>query len=135
MKNHLTLPDPMRVSVAQVRELVIPAAASARHQIEIRADIAAARELARRLEAFRKYLHDRQGRDVLAAECRRTEVLIGKLLGPAPDPGKDVGRGRELVSPMGETNQVPKDDRHKFRLLAANEPLVEELLAAGKVSR
>jgi hypothetical protein len=36
----------------------------------------------RQLEAFRKYLQDREGRDLLAAECRRTEVLIGKLLGP-----------------------------------------------------
>jgi hypothetical protein len=62
-----------------------------------------------------------QARDLLAAECRRTEVLIGKLLGPPPPPeetGSNGGRGKK-GSPAGEPfSEVPREDRHKFRLLA-----------------
>jgi hypothetical protein len=60
---------------------------------------------------------DRESRDLLAAECRRTEVLIGKLLGPG-----ETTQGRKDLSPTGEKlNGVTKDDRHKFRLLGSRD--------------
>jgi N6-adenosine-specific RNA methylase IME4 len=131
----LALPDPQAVRLAEVRSAVVPAARAARELIQQSGDIGAAQELARRLEAFRRYLTDRQSRDLVGAETRRTEVLIGRLLGPAPEPGKDVGRGRSIVSPASETKPIPRMDRHRFRELAAHAEVVEELLAAGKVSR
>lgn len=130
MTTAIALPDPSRVTLTEVREKLIPQVAGVRQEIASRADMGAARELCRRLEAFRKYLQDRQGRDLLAAECRRTEVLIGKLLGE-PQPGE-----RTDLLPTGKRfDGVPDQDKHKFRLLAAHEDAVEQLLADGKVSR
>ena len=126
MNAGLVLPDPQTVALSEVRTSVVPAAQAARLYLRESRDVAGARELTRRLEAFRKYLQDREGRDLLAAECRRTEVLIGHLLGP-------VGPGQRTdlePSPMGE-GSLSHNDRHKFRTLAAH----EELLALGKVSR
>src|SRR5262245_3691143 len=136
----LTIPDPSAVALTQVRDVLLPSVRTVRDQIAVRKDMTAARELCRQMEAYRRYLKDQATRDLLAAECRRTEVLIGHLLGPPPEPGEDVGRGRELVSPTGDTNDFVKDRRHKdarhkFRLLAAHEDLVERLLAEGRVSR
>src|SRR5262245_16851469 len=126
----LALPRPETVAMTKVREVVLPAVVKLREQIALHKDIPAAREVCRGLEAYRKYVQDRDTRDQLAAECRRTEVLIGKLLGPG-EPGRP-----EKTSPVGEViSEVPHNDRHKFRILAANEELVEELLSQGKVSR
>jgi 16S rRNA G966 N2-methylase RsmD len=132
MTRAVALPDPASVGLIEVREKVIPAAEKMRAQLEVRRDITGAREMCRQLEAFRKYVQDREGRDLLAAECRRTEVLIGKLLGPA-----EVGVNQHSeASPAGEASgDIPKDDRHKFRVMAAHEEMVEQLLAEGKVSR
>lgn len=129
--NALALPRPDTVTLTQVREIVLPSVAGRRDEIGRRNDIPAARELCRQMEAFRKYLQDRQTRDLLAAECRRTEVLIGKLLGPA-----EVGinqHSEPLL--MSNGSDLKRIDRHRFRLMAAYEPLVEECLADGKVSR
>src|SRR5262245_23037548 len=58
-----------------------------------------------------------------------TEVLIGKLAGTVTQ-----GQRTEL-SPTGESvDGMPKNDLYKFRILAANEELVEELLAPGAAS-
>jgi transcriptional regulator with XRE-family HTH domain len=57
-----------------------------------------------------------EGRDLLAAECRRTEVLIGKLLGPAEQGGDR--RSEDFKSPTGDLKSVPEKDRYKFRLMA-----------------
>lgn len=57
------------------------------------------------------------------AETRLTEILIGELLGPPAEPGRDVGRGRPLASPAGEA--IAREDRHRFRLMAAHAALVE----------
>lgn len=126
----LILPDPKDVSLVEVRGRVIPAAAAYRLSLTGPADIPRARDLCRALEAYRKWVSDREGRDLIAAECRRTEVLIGKLLGPPEPtyPGKNA-------SPAGEAFDVPREDRHKFRLMAANEEAVEKLLAEGRVAR
>ena len=81
----LALPEPGSVTLAQVRTDLVPLVQAARERIRESGDIGAARELTRRLEAFRRYLTDRQGRDLVAAETRRTEVLIGVLLGPVKE--------------------------------------------------
>lgn len=128
MGTELVLPDPQAVRLAEVRSVVVPAAQAARELIRQSGDIGEARELQRRLEAFRRYLTDRESRDVVAAEARRTEVLIGQLLGPG------IQGRHDTHSPAGERD-IPKDDRRRFRLLAEYEQLVEELLAAGMVSR
>jgi len=68
------------------------------------------------------------GRDLLAAECRRTEVLIGHLLDWSNGPTTVMTVDAQIV-------QVPRQDRVEFRKLAEHEALVEELLADRKVSR
>jgi hypothetical protein len=50
---------------------------------------------------------------------------VGQMLGKAPKPGKDVGRGRALVSPDGEA--IDRMARHRYRELAGIEE--EELHA------
>lgn len=126
----LALPDPEQVTLARVRTDLIPVARELRDQIKEAGDLGAAQELARRLEAFRRYLTDREGRDLVAAETRRTEVLIGQLLGPGDEvktgPGRNASRASEALS---------KDDRHRFRLLAEHADAVEEALNARVVSR
>jgi N6-adenosine-specific RNA methylase IME4 len=129
------LPDPAAITVAEVRERVVPMARLYREHARVMGDLDAARRLATALDAFSRYLRDREGRDIVTAEVRRTEVLIGQLLGPAPEPGRDVGRGRALASPASDAKPVPKDDRHRFRTLAAHEGRVEELLGRGVVTR
>lgn len=125
----LALPDPATVTLVQVRTDLVPVVRAIREHIRETQDIGAARELARRLEAFRRYLTDREGRDLVAAETRRTEVLIGYLLGPAE-------RGRpEKNSPASEIKALSKDDRHRFRLLAEHADAVEKALNDGVVSR
>jgi 16S rRNA G966 N2-methylase RsmD len=132
MQTKLVLPDPALVSVAHLRDWVLHEAPSLRKQIAAIGDISLAEEYRRRLEALQKYTRDRETRNLLAAESRRTEVLIGKMLGP----GEDTQGQRTDLSPTGDKlNDVPREDRHKFRLMAEHEELVEALLAIGIVSR
>lgn len=138
-RSDIALPDPQTITLAEVRTRFIPALRSLRERIRARGDIGAARELVRKLEAFRRYVADREVRDLVAAECRRTEILIGHLLGPG-EPGRPDVRLAESSpasddSTDGVIRHITKDDRHKFRLLAAHEQLVEELLAGKTVSR
>ena len=44
------------------------------------------------------------------------ERNVGEALGEAPKPGKDVGRGRELASPDGET--IARMEKVRYRKLA-----------------
>jgi hypothetical protein len=133
--NELVLPEPGAVTLPQVRELVLPAAEKVRRQLEIRGDLAGAREMCRRLEAFRKYLQDREGRDLLACEVRRTEALIGDLLGPV-DPGERTDLKPSLVR-EGSGDDLNHNERFKFRVLSAAKRtgLLETLLEAGVVGR
>jgi len=91
-------------------------------------DIAGAEELCRRLEAYRRYVSDRVTRDAIAAETRRTEILIGELLGPAVE-------GRPQKTSHAREVSIPKNDRVRFRLLAEHAELVEESLSRGFVQR
>jgi hypothetical protein len=123
----LALPEPGAMTLARVRTDLVPIVRAQREQIRVNGDIGAARDLARRLEAFRRYLTDREGRDLVSAETRRTEMLIGLLLGPGV-------QGQHSHSPVSE-RAISKDDRHKFRLLAEHAEFVEAAIATGVVSR
>ena len=118
----LSLPDPQTVALATVKETLIPWATAVREEIRQRQSIPDALEVTRRLEAFRHYLQDREGRDLLAAEARRTEVLIGHLIAERR-PGE-----RTDLAPGSARSELPRGDKEKFRLLAAHEEWVEEWL-------
>src|SRR5262249_25594412 len=116
----LRLPDPSKIGLVEVRETVIPAILDERQWILTSGSLDDAERLRRGIEAYRKWGHDRKCRGLLDAECRRTEVLIGELLGPTPDPeetGAMGGRGKK-GSPAGEPfdSLLDKDDRYKCRL-------------------
>src|SRR6266700_216226 len=110
MTTELALPEPQAVALADVRAIIIPAVRGIREEIRAAQDMGAAQELVRRLEAFRRYLTDRETRDLVAAESRRTEVLIGVLLGPG-----DYMRGKRTdLSPASDKSSVPRMDRVRF---------------------
>jgi N6-adenosine-specific RNA methylase IME4 len=125
----LALPDPQAVTLAQVRTDLVPMVRALREHIREQSDVHAADELRRRLEAFRRYLTDRQSRDLVAAETRRTEVLIGQL----DDPRQ--GRRTDLLPASNKLAGLSKYDRLKFRLLADYATTVEQALNDGVVSR
>lgn len=80
--SEIALPDPRSLAAGQVPEIVVRVTA-ARDELRERRDAAGADELRRRLAAYERYVADKQARRKLEAESRRTEVLIGELLGPA----------------------------------------------------
>lgn len=125
----LALPEPESVTLTQVRTDLVPAIQAARERIRESGDIDDARRLTRWLEAVRRYMSDRDARDMVQAETRRTEVLIGQLLGPG-----ERGRPRENT-PASVISDVPRQDRIRFRLLAEHADAVEAALSAGVVSR
>lgn len=129
----LALPDPTQVAVAEVRDRLQPMAVAWRDRCRETRDLAAAQELVRRLDAFGRYLRDREGRDLVQAEVRRTEVLIGELLGPAEQGDrndlKPLSLAGESAKPLGRM------DKNRFRTLAENAPRVETLLSQGVTSR
>lgn len=124
----LALPDPYAVTVAGIAELATQADLI-RSACRESGDAETARELHRRLEAFRRYVVDRQARSVLERESRLTEMLIGELLGPAvvgrPTNGNNPTTCRDLSDP----------ERHRFRTLAENRAQVEEMLDRGVTKR
>ena len=126
------LPEPESVTLTQVRTDLVPLVQAARERIRESGDIGAARELTRRLEAFRRYLTDRKGRDLVEAETRRTEVLIGHLLGPGDS---TKGQRTDLSPASDRSNGIPRMDRVRFRQLADHADAVEEALDAGVVKR
>jgi N6-adenosine-specific RNA methylase IME4 len=128
--SELVLPDPERIAVAQVKAQVIPMAIAARNAIRESRDVEAAHDLSRRLDAFGRYLRDRQARDLMQAEVRRTEVLVGELLGP----GESTQGQRTDLSPASEKS-LPRMDRNRFRALAEQPERVEQLLTEGVVAR
>lgn len=120
----LALPDPNRMAAAAVRTDLIPRLPALREQIRERGDVGQAEDLRRRLDAFQRYVQDRGTHDDLAAEARRTEILIGQML---PD-----GRRESLAR---DSLVITKDNRARFRLMAAHEKQVEEWLGLHIVSR
>lgn len=82
------------------------------------------RDAANKLAAIDEYLTrtSTEGRGRVAAAMRRLEVRIGKLLGPASPNGKG------LDSSPGIQEIIPQR-RSDFRQMAANEEVVEEVIA------
>ncbi len=115
----LALPDEYEVPAGLLASTMAPWAAKKRDEIRAQGSIEQAVDLTRRLAAFQKYVDDRDGRDDLAAEERRTEVLIGQFLGRAPGSGHDEKSAHGLLE---------KQRRQEFRLMAAHENWVEEWL-------
>jgi DNA methylase len=129
----LALPDPQAVPVATVRSVLIPLAVAKREELRRGGTdaIPSALELNRQLEAFRRYIQDRATRDLLAAEQRRTEVLIGHLLGPV-DPGQRTDLEPSAHTEGSALRQVKKTPRYEFRRLAEHEALIEAWLTAER---
>ena len=124
----MVLPEPGQVNLAQVRTVIVPRIRELREAIAERGDVGEARELLRRIEAYQQYVDTQEAKAELAAEARRTEVLIGKLLGPG-----EVGSNQHSVTTEG--SKLDKDQRHDFRRLAEDEEAVERLLNEGYTSR
>ena len=90
------------------------------------------REAASRLAALQKYVHNREQRDELQAGQRWCELRIGELIGKGeegwPTAGPGRGHKKTNTSPASEVFiAIPKDDRHKFRLMAQNKKIVEKI--------
>ena len=90
-------------------------------------DASHADDLRRQIEAVRRYVLDREAREALEREARRTEVLIGELLGPAV-----IGKPR---GGLGSNLELNKVDRNRFRKLADHAELVERMLEQGVYRR
>lgn len=118
--------DPATVSVGRIAEVVAQVEAL-RNWCRQEGDVVMAEEVRRRLAALERYVTDRASRASLAAEQRRTEILIGELLGPA-----DMGRPKEVTS---AGNKLHHGRRHEFRQLADHAAEVEGLIAEGVTSR
>lgn len=124
----LALPDPQTLAAAQVPALVMRVT-EWRTVLRQRGDMAGADELRRRLTAYERYVSDKKARRSIEAESRRTEVLIGQLLGPAV-----MGRPESEVLPRN-TLDLNNRHKHEFRELAAHVPIVEDRIAAGVTAR
>ena len=124
---NIVLPDPASTTVEQVRHVAAQAAV-ARDWCRTHNDIGSAQELARRISAFTRYVTDKQARAGLEAESRRTEVLIGELLGPA------VNRGPATFDGIKGSDLDPRH-RHEFRKEADHADIVEQAIAEGKPKR
>ena len=124
----LALPEPETTTLAQVRTDLVPRVRAIRERIQETGDIEAAQELARQLGAYHRYLSDKDGKYIVAAETRRTELLIGQLLGPGES-------GRPAKTSHASEVSIAKDDRYRFRLLAENAAAVEAAIESGIVTR
>lgn len=123
------LTDPQALTVARVQEWALEAAA-AREYCRQQEDTAGADEIRRRIQAVYSYIADKKARSLMEAELRRTEVLVGVLLGE-PRPGERT----DITSSKLEEVELSNAEKNRFRELAANEEKVEELLEQGVTKR
>jgi hypothetical protein len=124
----LALPDPAVVAAAALSSEVVLRATEIRARCEEDVDLDGADELRRRLHALAEYVDAQQTRRAVEGEERRTEVLIGRLLGPAENHGPatfHAVNGSALHPAL----------RHQCRRLAAFAELVEEMVTGGKTER
>ena len=85
----------------------------------------------RRAAALQKYVSAKTEKEAVRRIWLLTAKRIGELLGPA-EVGHDL-RGRFAVSPMSDT--VSRQDRYRFRLLAAYWDIAKTLIGAGTLSQ
>ncbi len=129
MTDLLRLPPPQRVRLTDPSSMVEQAIAI-RKAVRDLGDIELADELRRQLDAYQKYVSDKKTRQSLAGESRRTEVLIGDLLGP-----KRQGERTDLTSADGAEVVLNGEAKREFRILAAHESLVEDCIGRGITTR
>lgn len=123
-------PDP-RADLEGVRRFLV-ACARLRQIIREESDLRLAGQMRERLAALARFVGNRQGKKEVLAEERRTEVLIGQLLGPLP--GHGPGRGKEKIEP-DQCFSLDPADVNRFRTLAEHEALVELMIGQGKPER
>lgn len=128
MTGALALPDPQTLAAGQV-PMLVERIIDLRSDLRERKDIAGAEDLRRRLAAYERYVADKRARRALEAESRRTEALIGELLGPPPGRGANQGdafSGREKVHPQ----------HHADFWMIAEYPIIREIeIAEGRTAR
>jgi hypothetical protein len=128
------VPDPASTSVVDVG-LVVERSAAVRAYCAMQHDIGTAETLRRALIAYSSFVLDRKTRAQLEAEQRRTEILIGMLLGTPltrEEAGALGGRGNERSS---AADDLSDEQKVEFRRLAAQHAAAEELVDAGVVKR
>jgi hypothetical protein len=128
MNAELALPDPQTIAVAQVPGLVARVT-EMREVLRGSGDISAADELRRRMNAYVRYIADKKSRLTLEAETRRTEVLVGELLGPAVVGANQHSGGLRTSKGLNEW------ERSVFRDMAEYVDLVEAQVAGGVTKR
>jgi site-specific DNA-methyltransferase (adenine-specific) len=127
MSNALVLPSPETVTLARISG-VISKAIMIRERCLAEHDLPGAEELHRQLQALTRYVTDRKMKSALEGETRLAELLIGQLLGP-PAPGSRTDLSHDA------TGGVTKDDRSRFRALAAEPEMVQALVDSGVTQR
>lgn len=100
-------------------------------QIEARlpeiTDVGTLRDTAARLSAIDRYIAatSTEGRAQVVATIRRIELRVGQVLGPVRE------RERTDLSQASDSGsaEIPKDDRARFRAMAAHPEVVERIIA------
>jgi hypothetical protein len=134
----VALPDPQNATLARIPEFLKQSQAVRVYCQETK-DLSAAKELRRRLNMFAHYLADREARKQLEGEMRLVEVLIGELIGPAemgrPKSSQLGNNGDPDLGLVVDVSDIGKTERMRFRALADNKELVEQLVADGVTKR
>ena len=117
----LMLPNPAEITAAQLHNLC----AMTVQQAQLTDDIGEVKDMAAKWSAIDEYVARTsiEGRAEIAATLRRLELRIGVLLGP----GKRGNPNGQLRSGA----QLDRDQRRKFRQLAAHPDIVEDIIAAS----
>lgn len=123
----LALPDPQTVAGAQV-PAIVSRAEVLRSEFRDSGDVQGADELRRQLAAFERYVADKKARAALEAESRRTEALLGELLGQPPGRGANQGLSQAL-------RKLHPEHHAMFWALSQHIDLLEDRLAAGVTTR
>ncbi len=124
----IALPDPQSLAAAQVPGLVLRVT-ELRDVLLAQRDAAGADDLRRRLAAYERYVVDKKARAALEAESRRTEVLIGELLGEPP------GKGTRTDFAWGAKLKIHHQHHADFYAQSQHPAIVEDRIAAGITAR
>lgn len=92
-------------------------------------DLEAVREVSAKWAAITTYIRETQGPGIFAAEAvkRRLEARIGALLRPA----KRGRPAKALVDVIAPERAITRHDRDDFRKMAANEDVMEDVIAVS----
>lgn len=111
----VTLPDPASATVADLTAACIRVR-ERRHELVGNLDIGRATEFVRQASAIEKYLSKTKMAAPASHAARVLERAVGAALGPAEEThGSRTDLDSSLMSE--EFAAIPKDDRHRFRLM------------------